>query len=439
MFVELNIDALVGPTHHFGGVGVGNVASLAHTHQPSFPRAGALEGLRKARLVAELGVPQYVLPPVRRPLPHLLTSLGFTGEFTTQCAQARAAAPAAYSAVFSSASMWAANAATVAPACDCSDGRTHLTLANLSSSWHRWFEHADRQRQLEHMFAGSQAPGVVIHSALPPVMPLRDEGAANHMRLCNATGDIGFHVFVYGESDLAPRPARHVPRQTLAACQAIARLHGLDPKRTFYLQQHPDAIDAGVFHNDVIATSHRDMLIMHELAFIDAEGELSRLADAFQRATKSKLNVVRISREQLSLSEAVSSYLFNSQLLTPEDDRDAMILVCAEQCQRSPGACAVIESLIAARDNPLREVRYVSLDQSMSGGGGPACLRLRLSLPRKELKHFAPSCRLTPELADRLQAAIQQTYPERLDWGSLAEPENMRQYELAYAALESIF
>ncbi len=206
MLVEINMDAILGPSHHFGGVGVGNVASQSHNRLPSYPRLGALEGLRKAKMVAELGVPQFILPPLARPLPTFLDELGFAGDFQSQCAQARQFAPSAYSAVFSSAYMWAANAATFAPADDCADKRSHLTMANLSSSWHRMFEHAERQRQLEHMFASCKLP-VSFHGALPPLVPLRDEGAANHMRLCDPTGTLGFHVFVYVKPimRLAPR------------------------------------------------------------------------------------------------------------------------------------------------------------------------------------------------------------------------------------------
>ncbi len=223
-----------------------------------------------------------------------------------------------------------------------------------------------------------------IHNALPPLVPLRDEGAANHMRLCDDSGEIGFHVFVYGDDDRC-RQGAFMPRQTLAACQAIARLNQLKPERTFFLEQHPAAIQAGVFHNDVIATSHRSLLLMHELAFWQADAELARLKDAFQRATGSALNLIVVSNGELSLNDAVRSYLFNSQLITPAADPQAMILICAAQCERMPQVRSLIEGLIASADNPITDVRYVSLEQSMSGGGGPACLRLRLSLPATEI------------------------------------------------------
>jgi len=61
--LELQLDGLVGPTHHFGGLSVGNLASMRHAGWQSRPRQAALQGLAKMRQVLALGVPQAVLPP----------------------------------------------------------------------------------------------------------------------------------------------------------------------------------------------------------------------------------------------------------------------------------------------------------------------------------------------------------------------------------------
>ena len=65
--IEIQVDRLVGPTHHYGGLGVGNVASAQHAGQVSYPAAAAEQGLAKMRLVAALGAPQFILPPQPRP------------------------------------------------------------------------------------------------------------------------------------------------------------------------------------------------------------------------------------------------------------------------------------------------------------------------------------------------------------------------------------
>ena len=64
---EYNFDGLVGSTHNYAGLGTGNLASMASKHHVSSPKQAALEGLAKMKLLAEMGVPQAILPPQRRP------------------------------------------------------------------------------------------------------------------------------------------------------------------------------------------------------------------------------------------------------------------------------------------------------------------------------------------------------------------------------------
>ena len=51
---ELNFDGLVGPSHHFGGLSLGNVASSQHSGELSNPRQAALHGLLNR--VCDLGL-----------------------------------------------------------------------------------------------------------------------------------------------------------------------------------------------------------------------------------------------------------------------------------------------------------------------------------------------------------------------------------------------
>lgn len=437
MIIEVNLDGLVGPTHHYGGLGVGNLASHQHAFCSSHPRAAALEGLRKAQLVASLGIPQYVLLPPARPVWQWLVELGFEVEDASLTQEPRLqesrlrqvlrSDPRAFSAACSSSFMWAANAATITASVDSRDHRLHITPANLISSWHRSSEVPQRTEQLLQMCARLTA--CTVHTPLPAIVPLRDEGAANHMRLCSAAGQPGFHVFVYGaEDDWESASTKFFPRHTRAACEAIARRHRLDPQHTFYLRQHPQAIAAGAFHNDVVATSHQHVLLHHELAFVDAQAELTRLERSFQQAAGLALQRIEIADAELSLSQAVSSYLFNSQLVSPAVVPHAasgprMVLICPHQCQTMPAASQMVQRLIAAPDNPLEAVHFVSLEQSMAGGGGPACLRLRVPLTDQELPMFAPGLRLDGRLADLLGHFIEQWYPEQLKLEELCDWE----------------
>ncbi len=395
--IEVNVDRVVGPTHHFGGLGVGNLASLLHAGREANPRAAAVQGIEKMRLCASLGGYQLVLPPHDRPSLRLLRQLGFSGTPQEVLRQACDTAPAILSAAWSDSAMWTANAATVSPACDCVDGLTHLTVANLTSSLHRSIEPAATLHQLRQLLA---AVGFAVHRPLPAASALRDEGAANHMRLCDASGRRGLNVFVFGSdplaADAADRSGGPFPaRQSRAACEAIARRHRLRPEDTFLLRQHPEAVAAGAFHNDVVATSCQNVLLHHEQAFLDAQELLAAIEQRFvERSGGERLWRYEVSRSQLSLEEAVDCYLFNSQMIPAPDRSNRITLICPIQVQASARAAAIVNSLLVD-EGPIAAVRYVDLTQSMSNGGGPACLRLRVPMMQAQWLALAQRVRFS--------------------------------------------
>jgi succinylarginine dihydrolase len=454
VLTEINIDGMIGPTHHYGGLGVGNLASHAHRDQVSNPRQAALEGLAKAKLVSDLGVPQFVWLPPRRPNRELFDALGFSGGISQQIEEAYHTSPRILSAAFSSAFMWAANSATVTPAVDANDGRYHFTPANLISSLHRTSEAKERTLDLANIFSDQLWHS--LHDPLPGIVALRDEGAANHMRMSDPSGKIGFNVFVYGGDEFVePKIGQNsvssdakfattfLARHTKAASEAIVRRHRLNPDTTFFLRQHPKAISAGVFHNDVIATSHEGILIHHELAFIDAETELARLEKVFHERVGKPLMRVVVPDEVLTLSEAVESYLFNSQLLTPQlqnhnAQQPRMVLVCPQQCQTIVSAHQVLQKLVADPTNPIDEVRFVSVGQSMAGGGGPACLRLRVPADERTMSQLPSVGRMSSKLFNALSAVIEKHYPDHVTLASFCDDrfrEHLHTIELALQAV----
>ncbi|MEO8268923.1 MAG: N-succinylarginine dihydrolase, partial [Aureliella sp.] len=259
------------------------------------------------------------------------------------------------------------------------------------------------------------------------------------------TGKIGINIFVYGDdSELDTCDLKYLPRQTRAACDAIARRHQLDPQRTFFLQQHPDAISAGVFHNDVISTSHGSLLIHHELAFCDEEQQLQRLDENFLQATGARLVRIEIPACELPLDEAIRSYFFNSQMITPHAPTKSghtpqIVLISPQQCSEIASTRRLIERLIASSDNPIEQVHYVSLEQSMAGGGGPACLRLRVPLAHDDIDKLPRQPRLDRQLEDRLAAAIERWYPETLDLTDLCDLAFATELSQINAHLQNLF
>ncbi|MEN9874175.1 MAG: hypothetical protein RL186_1072, partial [Pseudomonadota bacterium] len=108
---EANFDGLVGLTHNYGGLSVGNLASAKNASAVSNPKGAALQGLAKAKRLADLGLVQGLLPPHARPALHILRALGFSGSDGAMLEAAWRADRALVRNVTSSAFMWAANAA----------------------------------------------------------------------------------------------------------------------------------------------------------------------------------------------------------------------------------------------------------------------------------------------------------------------------------------
>ncbi|MEL0622515.1 N-succinylarginine dihydrolase [Marinomonas arenicola] len=417
---EANFDGLVGPTHNYSGLSFGNVASLNNSARPSNPKAAAKQGLVKMKALADLGFVQGVLAPHERPHIPSLRRLGFTDSDADILAQAAKQAPKILAAVSSASCMWTANAATVSPSGDTQDGRVHFTPANLVNKFHRSIEHETTGAILKATFKDEKH--FAHHSALPSVDHFGDEGAANHTRFCDQYNEQGIEFFVYGMSAFdmsSPRPAKFPARHTLEASQAVARSHGLTPSQVVYAQQNPDVIDAGVFHNDVIAVGNRNAHFYHQEAFLDTAKMKQDLMAAWgDRA--SQFHLIEVPTDAVSVQDCIQSYLFNSQLLSRGDND--MVLVVPGECENNPAVWAYLNSLVAG-NSPITEVKVFDLKQSMSNGGGPACLRLRVALTQAEKAALNPATLMNDTLFGRLNTWVDAHYRDTLHEADLADPQ----------------
>ncbi len=388
--VEINFDGLVGPSHNYAGLSLGNLASASHAGQASYPRAAALQGIAKMRHNLGLGLAQGLFTPLPRPNPVLLGALGLNTIDETDPAQRRLRAAA-----WSASSMWTANAATVSPAPDTADGRCHLTAANLITMPHRSQEWLDTVRQLRLAFAS--AAHFAVHDAVPACFG--DEGAANHMRMSTAHDASGLELFVYGKTGGA-FPAR----QHEQASRAVARLHGLDPARCLFIEQAPDAIAAGAFHNDVVAVANERVLFTHEQAFADPQGTYAAI-----RAKLPEAEIVVVPATAVSLVDAIKSYLFNAQLLTLPTGE--MGLVVPLEAWETPSVRSWLDAMLAS-NGPIRRVLPVDVRQSMANGGGPACLRLRVVADPATVD---PRFMLDEAKAALIESVVAAHWPEQID------------------------
>ena len=403
---EINFDGIIGPSHNYAGLSLGNLASSANANNVSHPRDAALQGIEKMRHNLKLGLAQGLFVPLPRPDHEWLSDLGTTAEEAPDSLR-----PAA----FSASAMWAANAATVSPSPDTEDGRCHLTVANLRTMAHRSHEWPDTLTQLRLAFSNTEH--FRVHRPIPPAFG--DEGAANHMRLSSSHAEKGVEVFVHGE-----RGGAFPARQHIEASRAVARLHQLDPERTLFVLQSEEAIAAGAFHNDVVAVANENVLLAHEQAF----AERPALYAALHRLLPD-IEIIEVPASAVSLADAVKSYLFNGQLVTLP--AGGMGLILPEEARGTPPVWAWLEQMVAG-NGPIRELFVVDVRQSMANGGGPACLRLRvLADPQAVDPRFIADERKL----DAAAAAVEKCWRREIAPADLKDPKLCRDLEGARQAL----
>ncbi len=414
---EFNFDGLVGPSHNYAGLSLGNVASTGNAGDISSPKMAALQGLKKAKALADSGLKQGILAPHARPDFRILRRLGFTGSEKDMIEKAHKEAPAILAACYSASAMWTANAGTISPSADTRDGKVHITPANLNNKFHRAIEPELTARILKATFPDEKI--FVHHEYLPSVSHLGDEGAANHTRFCHDYGKQGVEFFVFGKYGFRgdmPEPRKFPARQTLEASQSIARLHELNEEFVVYAQQNPDVIDQGVFHNDVISVGNKNVYFYHEMALLDSDKVILNLKEKMGN----DFHCVMVPQSEVSVQDAVESYLFNSQLISISEKE--MAIVVPRECEENKNVWTYLQKLITL-ETPIKEVRVYDVKESMKNGGGPACLRLRVALKEKEIKGINPKTILTENLYEELVHWVEKHYRDHIKPSDLGDPK----------------
>ncbi|NMP33240.1 N-succinylarginine dihydrolase [Thalassotalea sp. M1531] len=429
---EVNFDGLVGPTHNYAGLSEGNVASLNNANDVSNPKQAAKQGLAKMKALHDMGMTQGVLAPQERPDMAALRRLGFSGTDANVLETAFKQAPTLLSACCSASSMWTANAATVSPSADTSDQKVHFTPANLTNKFHRSLEPETTGNILKATF--NNEAHFVHHQHLPDNEHFGDEGAANHTRLCNRYGEQGIEIFTYGRYAFnrnMPMPAKFPARQTIEASRAVARLHGLENSQTIYVQQNPDVIDQGVFHNDVIAVGNQNVLFFHEQAFLNTETFLADVSDKMS----CDVHFVEVKTSQVSVEDCVNTYLFNTQIITLPNGE--MAIIAPMHCYENASVKAYLDELVTL-NTPIKHVKYYDVNESMKNGGGPACLRLRVAVNETELNAVNQHCLLDDNKFSVLNNWVDKHYREQLTLNDLRDPNLVSESRTALDELTQI-
>jgi succinylarginine dihydrolase len=434
---EVNFDGLVGPTHNYSGLSYGNIASMTSQNTPSSPKEAALQGLKKMKFLHDLGLKQGVLPPHERPHLPSLKILGFTGADRTIPEKTYKVNPLLLFNYSSASPMWAANSVTFTPSIDSSSGKAQITPANLSSTRHRTIEAKDTSKILKAIFSNDIF--FEHHEPLPYGNIFNDEGSANHTRFCKEYEELGVHLFVYGMRSLeewAPRPKKFPARQTLEASETIVRSHKIFPERYILAQQSPIAIDAGVFHNDVIAVGERNLFFYHENAFLNSKALIEEIRKKVEQFCDVEMRFIEVPASAIPLQTAVETYLFNSQLVYLSDK--SYTLLSPIECRDDGIVFTYLNRLIKDPDNPIRDVHFIDTKESMRNGGGPACLRTRFTFNQNELNNTNPKCLLNDKLYEKLINWIETHYRDRLEPKDLRDPKLVDETQAALNELTHI-
>ena len=191
-----------------------------------------------------------------------------------------------------------------------------------------------------------------------------------------------------------------------------------------FIEQNPEAIAAGAFHNDVVAVANGNVLFTHERAFADPEGAYAAIRAAFPA-----VQIIVVPDSAVSLAEAIRSYLFNAQLVTLP--YGAMALIVPLEAWESAPVRGWLDAMLAG-NGPIRQVLPVDVRQSMANGGGPACLRLRVVTDPAAVD---PRFLLDAGKADTIAAVIAGHWPEAIDPADIGKPAVAAQVVTARLAL----
>jgi succinylarginine dihydrolase len=171
--------------------------------------------------------------------------------------------------------------------------------------------------------------------------------------------------------------------------------------------------------------------MLHELAARDPGGVLEA---ARQRLGSSFRSVLATTRE-LPVADAISNYPFNSQIVTLPDQ--SLRVIAPIESQECDSTRRFLERVVA-EDNPVTAVDYLDVRQSMSNGGGPACLRLRIVLTGQERSAIKANVFVNHALLRAIDGWIDAHYRDRLGFDDLYDPAFLRDSRTALDELTEL-
>jgi succinylarginine dihydrolase len=142
-----------------------------------------------------------------------------------------------------------------------------------------------------------------------------------------------------------------------------------------------------------------------------------------------EMQLVEVSDSDVPLDDAIRSYLFNAQLVTPPGGETTLVVPI--EAKETPSVWTWLERHVAG-NGPIRRVEVVDVRQSMANGGGPACLRLRVVADPATVD---PRFLADEQKLDRIAEIVGRYWPEEIQNQELQELALIASAEKARAAL----
>jgi succinylarginine dihydrolase len=173
-------------------------------------------------------------------------------------------------------------------------------------------------------------------------------------------------------------------------------------------------------------------MFYHEKAFRNAQQVPTEIQHKFG---DKPMYFIEVRDSQVSVADAVESYLFNSQLITLPNGE--MMIMIAQECEETEPVWQYLQELIQ-QDTPIKHVRSFDLRQSMRNGGGPACLRLRVVLNEQELAAINSRVLMSDWLYEQLNLWVDKHYRDRMRVKDLSDPQLLAESRTALDELTRI-
>ena len=183
----------------------------------------------------------------------------------------------------------------------------------------------------------------------------------------------------------------------------------------------------------ILTDGNRRLLFYHQHAFLDNASVRKNVDTAFG---EEGLEFIEVAEDSVSLKDAVASYLFNSQLVSPLESEGTTLIVPSE-CHEITAVKYYLDEL-ESNNTGIDRVIYFDLHQSMNNGGGPACLRLRVVMSEAQIEATRARVFLDDDLYGELKGWIVKHYRESLAPSDLKDASLLNECRIALDDLTSI-